>query len=176
MTLDYKYNLKDMIIKKDFKNMSTDITLPILANNSIRTISILNYLLNKNNVHKCFICLADNNIQIKRISTCVISVTCNSKTIQRKFKVMNLTNSHEYDFSIDTDYMSSLSIGIYGLSLSYDNADSSEKHNHNIPKGSFCTISESVVCLDTSENATMFRSPYLISYKMQDVVDKQVKE
>ncbi|OAD68283.1 hypothetical protein PHYBLDRAFT_173289 [Phycomyces blakesleeanus NRRL 1555(-)] len=232
MALDCKYNLKDMVIKRDFKNMSTNITFPILANNSIRTISLLDCgatfssvdknfclkngiaisyinhinkdLLNKNNVHKYFICLADSNTQIKRIGTCVISVTCNSKTIQREFEVMNLTNSHEYDFSIGTDYMSSLGIGIYGLPLSYDDADSSEerreadrrfnnkspkqfedamdyirpfiKVNQDIPKGSFCTIPESVVCLDTPENAMAFRSPYPIPYKMQGVVDEQVKE
>ncbi|OAD68797.1 hypothetical protein PHYBLDRAFT_173211 [Phycomyces blakesleeanus NRRL 1555(-)] len=249
MALDCKYNLKDMVIKRDFKNMSTNITFPILANNSIRTISLLDCgatfssvdknfclkngiaisyinhinkdLLNKNNVHKYFIRLADSNTQIKRIGTCVISVTCNSKTIQREFEVMNLTNSHEYDFSIGTDYMSSLGIGIYGLPLSYDDADSSEerreadrrfnnksdllesierenerkennpavgpkqfedamdyirpfiKDNQDIPKGSFCTIPESVVCLDTPENATAFRSPYPIPYKMQGVVDEQ---
>ncbi|OAD69474.1 hypothetical protein PHYBLDRAFT_172113 [Phycomyces blakesleeanus NRRL 1555(-)] len=182
----------------------------------------LDYLLSKNNVHKYFIRLADSNTQIIRIGTCVISVTCNSKTIQREFEVMNLTNSHEYDFSIGTDYMSSLGIGIYGLPLSYDDADSSEerreadrrfnnksdllesiereneqkennpavgpkqfedamdyirpfiKDNQDIPKGSFCTIPESVVCLDTPENATVFRSPYPISYKMQGVVDEQL--
>ncbi|OAD67126.1 hypothetical protein PHYBLDRAFT_174509 [Phycomyces blakesleeanus NRRL 1555(-)] len=249
MALDCKYNLKDMVIKRDFKNMSANITFPILANNSIRTISLLDCgatfslvdknfclkngiaisyinhinkdLLNKNNVHKYFIYLADSNTQIKRIGTCVISVTCNSKTIQREFEVMNLTNSHEYDFSIGTDYMSSLGIGIYGLPLSYDDADSSKerreanrrfnnksdllesierenerkennpavgpkqfedamdyirpfiKDNQDIPKGSFCTIPESVVCLDTPENATAFRSLYPIPYKMQGVVDEQ---
>ncbi|KAG2191018.1 hypothetical protein INT47_001073, partial [Mucor saturninus] len=41
MALDCKYNYKDMTIKKDFKNMSTNITFPILVNNSIRTISLL---------------------------------------------------------------------------------------------------------------------------------------
>ncbi|OAD70577.1 hypothetical protein PHYBLDRAFT_171322 [Phycomyces blakesleeanus NRRL 1555(-)] len=134
---------------------------------------------------------------------------------------MNLTNSYEYDFSIGTDYMSTLGIGIYGLPLSYDDADSSKerreadrrfnnksdllesiereneqkennpavgpkqfedamdyirpfiKDNQDIPKGSFCTIPESVVCLDTPENATAFRSPYPIPYKMQGVVDEQ---
>ncbi|OAD67613.1 hypothetical protein PHYBLDRAFT_173945 [Phycomyces blakesleeanus NRRL 1555(-)] len=249
MALNCKDNHKDMIIKKDFKNMSTNITFSILANNSIRTIALLdcgatfssvdknfclqnkisiNYvnhinkdLVNNSNVHKYFIRLADSNTHIKRIGTCVISITCNSKTIQREFEVMNLTNSYEYDFSIGTDYMSTLGIGIYGLPLSYDDADSSKerreadrcfnnksdllesiereneqkennpavgpkqfedamdyicpfiKDNQDIPKGSFCTIPESVVCLDTPENATAFRSPYPIPYKMQGVVDEQ---
>lgn len=252
MALDCKYNYKEMVIKKDFKNMSTNITFPILANNSIRTISLLdcgatfssvdkNFCLknslpisyvthvnkkfvNKSNVHEYFIRLADSNTYIKRIGTCIISVTCNSKTIKREFEVMNLTNSNEYDFSIGTDYMFSLGIGIYGLPLTYDDEDSSEerreadrrfnnksdllesierenelkennpavgpkefeeamdyiqkfvKNNQAIPKGSFCTIPESVVCLDTPENATAFRSPYPIPFKMQGVVDEQVKE
>jgi len=179
---------------------------------------------NKSNVHEYFIRLADSNTYIKRIGTCIISVTCNSKTIKREFEVMNLTNSNEYDFSIGTDYMFSLGIGIYGLPLTYDDEDSSEerreadrrfnnksdllesierenelkennpavgpkefeeamdyiqkcvKYNQAIPKGSFCTIPESVVCLDTPENATAFRSPYPIPFKMQGVVDEQVKE
>ena len=41
MALDCKYNYKDMVIKKHFKDMITNITFPILANNSIRTISLL---------------------------------------------------------------------------------------------------------------------------------------
>lgn len=252
MALDCKYNQKDMVIKKDFKNMSANITFPLLANNSVRTISLLdcgatfssvdkNFCLekkipisyithinkkfiDKNNVHKYFIRLADSNTYIKRIGTSTISVTCNGKTIKRDFEVMNLTNSHEYDFSIGTDYMSSLGIGIYGLPLSYDDEDSSKERieadrrfnnksdllesierenaqkennpaigpkefeeamdyikvfidkNQAIPKGSFCTIPESVVCLDTPENATAFRNPYPIPFKMQGIVDDQVKE
>ncbi|OAD78066.1 hypothetical protein PHYBLDRAFT_164944 [Phycomyces blakesleeanus NRRL 1555(-)] len=155
MALNCKDNHKDMVIKKDFKNVSTNITFPILVNNSIRTIALLdcgatfssvdknfclqnkisiNYvnhinkaLVNNSNVHKYFIRLADSNTHIKRIGTCVFSVTCNSKTIQREFEVINLTNSYEYDFSIGTDYMSTLGIDIYGLPLSYDDADSSEE-------------------------------------------------
>ncbi|KAG2191768.1 hypothetical protein INT47_010343, partial [Mucor saturninus] len=252
MALDCKYNYKDMVIKKDFKDMSTNITFPILANNSIRTISLLDCgatfssvdlnfctknslsisyvthvnkkFISKHNVHKYFIRLADSNTYVKRIGTCVISVSCNSKTIKREFEVMNLTNSNEYDFSIGTDYMFSLGIGISGLPLMYDDQDSSEerleadrrynnksdllesierenelkennpavgpkefeeamdyiqrfvKNNQAIPKGSFCTIPESVVCLDTPENATAFRSPYPIPISMQGVVDEQVKE
>ncbi|KAI8347359.1 hypothetical protein BD560DRAFT_338543, partial [Blakeslea trispora] len=48
--------------------------------------------------------------------------------------------------------------------------------NQAIPKGSFCTIPESVVCLDTPENATAYRAPYPIPIAMQEVVDKQVQE
>ena len=137
---------------------------------------------------------------------------------------MNLTNSKKYDFSIGTDCMFSLGIGISGLPLMYDDHNSSEerlevdrryknksdllesierenelkennpdigpkefkeamdynqrfvKNNQAIPKGSFCTIPEIVVCLDTPENATAFRSPYTIPISTQGVVDGQVKE
>jgi len=252
LALDCKYNHKDMIIKRDFKDMSANITFPILVNNFIRTKSLLDCgatfssvdrnfchknklhihyiahinksLVNKSNFHNYFIRLADSDTYVKRIGTCTISITCNHKTIKHEFEVMNLTNSHEYDLSIGTDCMSYLGIGIYGLPLSYDDADSNEERveadkrfnnrsdllesiekenelkennpavgpkefeeamnyiqkfindNQAIPTGSFCTIPESVVCLDTPDNATAFRSPYPIPFKMQSVVDEQVKE
>ncbi|OBZ80668.1 hypothetical protein A0J61_11283, partial [Choanephora cucurbitarum] len=41
MALDCKYNQKDVVIKRDFKEVSTNIVFPILVNNSIRTYSLL---------------------------------------------------------------------------------------------------------------------------------------
>lgn len=48
--------------------------------------------------------------------------------------------------------------------------------NARIPKGSFCTIPESVVHLDTPPNADGYRAPYPIPYIYHEVVDKQVQE
>ncbi|KAI8323398.1 hypothetical protein EDC96DRAFT_595724, partial [Choanephora cucurbitarum] len=41
MALDCKYNQKDVVIKRDFREVSTNIVFPILVNNSIRTYSLL---------------------------------------------------------------------------------------------------------------------------------------
>ncbi|KAI8326023.1 hypothetical protein EDC96DRAFT_593598 [Choanephora cucurbitarum] len=155
MALDCKYNQKDVVIKRDFREVSTNIVFPILVNNSIRTYSLLdcgatfssvdmNFCLknkihisyiehvkkdfvNKSNFHKFFIRLADSKSYVKRIGTCTLSVTCNNKTIKREFEVMNLTNSNEYDLSIGTDFMSSLGIGIFGLPMMYDDQDSNDE-------------------------------------------------
>ncbi|OBZ80336.1 hypothetical protein A0J61_11615, partial [Choanephora cucurbitarum] len=37
----------------------------------------------------------------------------------------------------------------------------------------FCTIPESVVCLDTPKNATAYRPPYPIPIALQEIMDKQ---
>ncbi|KAG2210687.1 hypothetical protein INT45_003171, partial [Circinella minor] len=50
------------------------------------------------------------------------------------------------------------------------------KANQAIPKGSFCTIPESVVSLDTPPNVTAYRKPYPVPLKMESIVDDQVKE
>lgn len=48
--------------------------------------------------------------------------------------------------------------------------------NQDIPKGSFCTIAESVVSLDTPPNVTAYKKPYPVPLKMMDVVDDQITE
>ncbi|MGO3048237.1 MAG: reverse transcriptase domain-containing protein [Streptococcus thermophilus] len=251
LALECKSKDKDKITR-DFKNVTTNITFPILVNNSCRTTSLLDCgavfssvdlkfckenninikyinhinkdLISKENRFKYFIRLAHNDTYVKRIGTCTLSVSCNNKTIKREFEVMNLTNDGEFSISIGTDYMSSLGMGIVGLPTSYDDRDSQEEvieanrrynntsdllesieaenktlencpacnleeynsamefiqtfiaHNQAIPKGSFCTIPESVVSLDTPTDVTAYKKPYPIPLKMHSVVDNQIKE
>ncbi|KAG0732132.1 hypothetical protein G6F23_014622 [Rhizopus arrhizus] len=48
--------------------------------------------------------------------------------------------------------------------------------NQGIPKGSFCTIPESVVSIETPENVTSYRSPYPIALVYHQVVQDQINE
>ena len=48
--------------------------------------------------------------------------------------------------------------------------------NQEIKKGSFCTIPESVVHLNTTPNKTAYRKPYPVPKLMESIVDKQVEE
>ena len=251
LALDCKSKDKD-VVKKDFKNISTNITFPVLVNNTIRTMSLLDCgatfssvdkqfclsnnihidyikhvnkdLANKSNMYKYLIKLADNNSYVKRIGTCILNISCNNKTIKHNFEVMNLTQTNEYHMSIGTDCMSALSIGIYGLPTNYDDQNTLDEileadkrfnntsqlleelkeenekkennpacdvetfqqvmdfiqpsidRNQSIPKGSFCTIPESVVHLDTPPNVTAYKKPYPVPLTMMQVVDDQVKE
>ncbi|GAA5801532.1 hypothetical protein HPULCUR_006980 [Helicostylum pulchrum] len=160
---------------------------------------------------------SDNDVYTKRIGTCTLTVSCNSKTLKKEFEVMNLTDdNNEFSISIGTDYMSSLGMGIYGLPTSYDDHDSTQdvieadrrynnkselletidaensarekcpacepneynaamefinkyiKLNQSIPKGVFCTVPESVVCLDTPTDVTAYKKPYPIALKMHN--------
>lgn len=255
LSLACKSDPKTDIITRDFKQKKTnDIIFPLLVNNSIRTYSLLdtgalissvdyefcknnkihiNYinhiskdLITKANKYEYYIRAFDKESYIKRIGTCILSITCNNKTIQRTFEVMNLTDPDEDTFylSIGTDYMSQIGLGVYGLPLNFDDYDSigqmieAERRynntsellesieaenkllencpacepdefksamdfiapyvnaNQNIPKGSFCTIPESIVSLDTPPNVTAYKKPYPVPLKMMHVVDEQIKE
>lgn len=48
--------------------------------------------------------------------------------------------------------------------------------NQSIPKGSFCTIPESVVHLNTPPNVTAFKKPYPVPFIYRKIVDEQVQE
>ena len=48
--------------------------------------------------------------------------------------------------------------------------------NQLIAKGSFCTIPESIVYLNTTPNKTAFRRPYPVPKKMELIVDEQINE
>ncbi|EIE78251.1 hypothetical protein RO3G_02955 [Rhizopus delemar RA 99-880] len=48
--------------------------------------------------------------------------------------------------------------------------------NQGIPRGSFCTIPESVVSIETPENVTSYRSPYPIALVYHQVVQDQINE
>ncbi|KAG2232614.1 hypothetical protein INT48_001303 [Thamnidium elegans] len=50
------------------------------------------------------------------------------------------------------------------------------KQNQSIPKGVFCTVPESVVCLDTPTDVTAYKKPYPIAIKMHKVIDDQIAE
>ncbi|KAG2210684.1 hypothetical protein INT45_002557, partial [Circinella minor] len=255
LSLACKSSPKKDSVTRDFKNKQTnDIIFPILINNSIRTYSLLDTgasissvdynfclthkininfikhihkdLITKTNKYEYYIRAFDKASYIKRIGTCTLSITCNNKTIERTFEVMNLTDTDEdiYNISIGTDYMASLGLGIYGLPVNFDDHDSigqmieSERRynntsellesieaenkllencpacepdefksamdyiqpyitdNQNIAKGSFCTIPESVVSLDTPPNVTAYKKPYPVPLKMMEVVDEQIKE
>jgi transposase InsO family protein len=249
LSLECKSKDKD---KDNKRQLTKHIIFPILVNNSIRTNSLLdcgatfssvdkkfcltnkikiNYikaidknLITKKNVYQYYLRLADSNSYIRRIGTCTLSVSCNNKTIQKEFEVMNLTNTDEYHISIGLDYMHELNIGLYNVPEKYDDKDSSQEikeadkrfnnisdllesvelenerlehcpacepepyklaidyikpvidRNQAIPKGSFCTVPESVVSLDTPPNVTAYKKPYPVPIKMMGVVDKQVDE
>jgi hypothetical protein len=156
LALECKSNIKkDKTITRENKEVTNNITFPILINNSFRMTALLdcgagfssvdlkfckenkidiNYiqhinknLVNKNNCYKYFIKLADNDVYTKRIGTCTLTVSCNNKTLKKEFEVMNLNDDNEFAISIGTDYMSLLGIGIYGLPTSYDDHDSTEE-------------------------------------------------
>lgn len=48
--------------------------------------------------------------------------------------------------------------------------------NQAIPKGSFCTIPESVVHLKTPPNVSAYRNPYPIPFIYREIVDEQIQE
>ena len=180
----------------------------------------------KKNFNDYYIRLADSEKYVERIGTCTLSITCNNKTINKTFEVMNLTTNQQekYTISIGTDYMHLIGIGISGLPVTWDDHDSKNQireadrrynntsellesiksenesqencpactpeeyekamqfiqssiaQNQSIPKGSFCTIPESVVHLNTTPNKTAFRRPYPVPKNMEHIVDEQVQE
>jgi len=155
MALDCKYNNRNNIVKKDFKNINLNtITFPVIINNRKATSILdtganfssinLNFINKYNlsytsNIHNDYIKLADSNMKVKRIGTIRLDVQCNNKTINKVFEVMNLTDNH--DMSIGTDYMSALGIGLVGLPQSWNDTNdkfhmnnshnSSSKYNNN---------------------------------------------
>lgn len=150
-----KNNKQEKNKTRENKDVTTNIIFPILINHNYRNLGLLDCgavfssvdlafckkndieikyithinksLLNKENHYKYFIRLADSNTFIKRIGTCILTVSCNKKTITRTFEVMNLTSDNEFTVSIGTDFMSSLGMGIYGLPTSYDDKNSTDE-------------------------------------------------
>ena len=116
MALDCKYNNRNNIVKKDFKNINLNtITFPVIINNRKATSILdtganfssinLNFI-NKYNlsytsiIHNDYIKLADSNMKVKRIGTIRLDVQCNNKTINKVFEVMNLTDNHDMSTKI----------------------------------------------------------------------------
>ncbi|KAI8326585.1 hypothetical protein EDC96DRAFT_535098 [Choanephora cucurbitarum] len=99
---------KDQIVTKDFKNVTKSILFPITVERNFRTLALLDCgadfsavslsfckrhnitIKSLSNYRNNFIKMADNNTTVKRLGTCVLSTTCNQKTITHEFEVMNL--------------------------------------------------------------------------------------
>ncbi|KAI8326425.1 hypothetical protein EDC96DRAFT_536481 [Choanephora cucurbitarum] len=119
-------NGMNQIVTKDFKNVTKSILFPITVERNFRTLALLdcgadfsavslsfckrhNFTIKSlSSYRNNFIKMADNNTTVKRLGTCVLSTTCNQKTITHEFEVMNLNIMHVFG------------IGIYGLPVNYD--------------------------------------------------------
>lgn len=231
-------NNENIIVKRDFKNINFNISVPLtlIQNNSmkpnLKVLAILdtganfsavdkNFCIKNKLVYKPFdninnsceyIEMASDACKVERIGTTTLSFKCKEKTYKHTFEVMNL--SFNSKISIGLDLMSKLGIGIYGLPTTFDEvkqkpndnieigrdlipnecpAGTEVEHkeflghiqpfidqNMSIQPGSFCTIPESVITIDTPDGVTSYRRQYPLpescKQAIRETVDKWVKE
>ncbi|KAG1168619.1 hypothetical protein G6F70_009027 [Rhizopus microsporus] len=149
--------------------------------------------------------LADSSSFIKRIGYTNLNIKCNGKSFTHKFELgigfvglpykwsdddTDSNDSNQDCKRIYNDFSELLTEADNELS-DYENclagtADEYQKAldaikplvrlNQDIPKGSFCTIPESIVSIETPVDVTSFRRPYPVALKYHKIVQDQIDE
>ena len=106
-------------------------------------------------------------------------IDCNNINSSKKISNSKYNNNSDLLNDVDNEILD-LENSPAGTTVEYNEAISFIQpyvnSNQKIPKGSFCTIPESVVSLNTPEGVTSFRRPYPVPLAYHKVVDDQIKE